>query len=551
MKLKSLITTSLLTLFSFQAYATEFNAIGGWSVNYDWMDKAINQTPATGGSCQNLQLDVYRNGFKVARETNYYLSVNASMAEWFQDLSLWASVGVGPVKDGFGIFFTQADTTQQINDVKSKKLPMKASEIAKWKVTDAAYWESFGGVSMYLGAGISPFSLSAFAVATGGWTNYLEKTGPNKVYVQRAKKTIRSISFGASVSFPSASHQRLVHAATGFSYEFTLNSPESIEAFERFMVGDLTKAQELAVFEDSGVMQIADSSARKVGFVNSIGVATPFIPVLSFRSSRERSFDVYEESSNWDENTERNHGIYVKQRRTRLFDKHLRESRSFTGGMTTKDVPDYLTGGREETESLYGTFSYHYESDWGQKLRLKRYIKRAQDFTGIKDVTCVNVPSVQNTLGYNQVKLDLKISDDYMRALIGLKGSTNRLFAQLEATALRYEAANAQSRPCDNDNRGMGNDRCTTNDPASVKSGIRTMKSLSAQMKAQYLKKDRTAFSKSVAKFAEQVWKSPSIFNAVYEKGKSCGQVLEFEVSGRRITRAYKTTGSEFGSNCL
>lgn len=550
MKLKSLFSTTLILLLSFQSHAVDLNPVGGWTVNYDWMDKAINQTPAIGGSCQTLQLDVYRDGFKVARETNYYLSVNASMAEWFQDLSLWASVGVGPVKDGFGIFFTTARNASEINDVKSKKLPMTEKELSKWKVSDAAYWESFGGVSMYLGAGISPFSLSAFAVATGGWTNYLEKTGPNKIYVQRSKKSIRSISFGASVSYPSASHQRLVHAATGFSYEFILDNDESIEAFERFMVGDLTKAQELGDIEGSGVMKIADSSSRKVGFVNSIGVATPFIPVLSFRASRERSYDLTEETSSWDENTEKNHGIYVKQRRTRLFDKHLRESRSFTGGMSTVDSPDYLTGGREEVQSLYGTFTYHYESDWGQKLRLKRYIKRAQEFTGIKDVTCVNVPSVSNTLGYNQVKLELKLSDDYMRTLIGLNGSVQQFYSNLERKALALEQANAKSRPCDNDERESGQYRCTTNDPDSVKSALRKMRSLSSELKAQYANGDRTGFSKNIAKFAEQVWKSPSVFQAIYEKGKSCGQELEFEVSGRRITKAYTKTNSEYSQNC-
>lgn len=529
---------SLLTLLSLtpaaQANDLDFTPLGGFTINYDWMDKVINQTPTPAGSCPTVQVDVYKKGFKVARETSYYLSVSANMSRWFENISMWAAVGTGPVKDGFGIYFTTADTPSQIGDVRSKKIPATKAELDRWKVRDSAYWESFGGVSFYLGAGIAPLSANVFTVATGGWTNFLEKTGPNKVYVERAKRNIKSISFGTSASYPGISHQRVAQAAKGFSYEFTLDTDENIEAFERFMVGDTTLAQELARYEDSGVVKISDTSARKTGFTNAFGMATPYFPILSFRVSRERSYDLFEDFNSWDENTQRDHGIYVSQRRTRLFDKHLREARKFVGGLETKDLPDYA-GGRNVNVETYGTFTYHYESDWGQQFRLRRYIKKLQDLTGVTQETCVNVPRLQNTLGYNQVLFEVRWSDEYLKGLMGLAESRTNLLVQLERDALRFEEQNAVATACPGDDAGMRN--CSSANPSSIKAKFRNLRGLFAQMRNHLQNTDNELYAKAMAKMAETVWSSPSVFQAFFQKGKVCGMNFSYEVSGRRITR--------------
>jgi hypothetical protein len=444
MKIKSALIASLMALsLTAQANNTDFTPLGGFTINYDWMDKVVNLTPAQGGNCPTLAVDQYKHGFKVARETSYYLSVSANISRWFEATGIWAAVGVGPVKDGFSIFFTTADHLNQIRDVRSKELPVTKAELDKWKVRDSAYWESFGGVAFYIGNGITPFSANIFTVASGGWTNFLEKTGPNKVYVERSKRNIKSISFGASVSLPTISHQRVVQAASGFSYEFTLDNEDSIEAFERFMVGDTTKAQELSQFADSGVVKISDTSSNRQGFVNSFGIATPYFPIFSFRRSRERSYDLYEDFNSWDENTQRDHGIFVRQRRSRIANKHKREARKFIGGLQTKDVPDYL-GGRLETVETYGTFTYHFEADWGQQFRLRNHVRRMQDFTGLASETCVKVPRLQNTLHYNQVLLEMKLEDSYLRELMGLGEGSSNLLVQLERDALRFDQDNAR-----------------------------------------------------------------------------------------------------------
>ena len=543
--------TMALALASFQSVAqTDFNPISTGTVNYDWMNKVVNLTPNKAGSCPVIGLDQYGKGFSVARETAYYLSISATMSRWYNDLELWTSVGVGPIKDGFGLFFTQADDWDEVLTAKTKKLPTTAAEIAKWKVSDGAYWESFGGVSFYLGTGIAPINIGSFIVAKGGWTNYLQKTGPQTVYVERAKNNIKSISFGAGISFPAASHQRLVQAATGFSYEFVLDNPESIEAFERFMVGDTTKAQDLSEFEGSGVMKISDTASRKVSFTNSIGVQTPFVPIISFRRSTERSYNTFEENSSWDENTEKNYGVYVKQKRSRLLTKHLRESRTFLGGIMNKDFPDYTTGGRTLSDNLYGTFTYHYESNWGQEIRLDKYVERAQRFTGITEETCVKVPEINNTLGYNQVKLEMKWSNEYIAAILGLNTPNTNLFADINRLALNNEKETAAKAVCDQDDAQFGDTHCQKSNPAKVSSDVRTLSQLAAKMKTFYKSDDRAQYARHAAKFGEIVWKSPALFYAFFEKGKECGQEFNYEVSGTRLNQHIVAEKYDYSANC-
>lgn len=551
--MKYAFLTMLLALSSVSAFAqTDFSPINTATVNYDWMNKVVNLTPNRKGSCPAIGLDNYGHGFSVARETAYYLSVSASMSRWYNDLSLWTSVGVGPVKDGFGIYFTNASDWDEVITAKSKKVPNTAAEIAKWKVSDGAYWESYGGVSLYLGTGISPINVGAFTVVKGGWTNYLQKTGPQTVYVQRLNSKVKSITFGVGAYYASAGHQRQIQAAAGASYEFVLNTPDSIEAFERFMVGDNTKAQDMSEYEGSGVMKIADLTSGKVSRVNSIGIATPFIPLISFRASTDRSYDYYEENSSWDQKTEKNHGIYVKQRRSRAIGLHLRESRTFVGGITNKDYPDYSTGGRVLTDSIYGTFTYHYESDWGQERRLDKYVRRAQRFTGISNETCVKIPEINNSLKYNQVRVEMKWSNEYMKAILGLTGSNKNLLSDVRRLALQNETEMAAKTVCDEEDALYGEAHsCQKSNPAKVSKDLTEVSKIASKMKSLYQENKRSEYARHAAKLGEIVWKSPALFYAFFEKGKDCGQEFTYEVSGMRLNQHKIVEKYEYSESCL
>lgn len=551
MKFCLLLMTSLL--LNPLANADSITTGNGGNINMDWMNKVINKTPANPGSCPSLEVDTYRDGFKVARQRSFWGSYGVSASKWFPKDELWASVGVSPLKNSFGILSSNVDTLEQVDQTAAKKLPYEASEVANWRISDSAYWESQGGVSFYVGAGIDPVQVGIFAVATGGWVNYLEKTGNTKVYVERAHKNIKSVAFSAGISFPNFSVEKIVEDSTGYSYEFNLDQPSTVEAFERFMAGDTTKAQELTKIKNSGVTKISDTLGRRQAFSKNFGVSTPIIPLISFKMKSEQSFDHSEETSVWDEKISKDYGMYVKQRSTRILGLHRQVVRSFMGGKSVKDLPNFETENtRSVTENLFGTFKYSYQSDFGQEHRLRSYISQVSQLTGLDRETCVSVPSLQNTLGFNQVVLEVKWKDAYVREILGL-GRTPGVLNKVKALALSYEAKRSAQDNCSQYSNFYGADsydnNCDSNSDVAVSAVFAKLNGYAKTLKTSYTT-DKKLFAQTMAKFGQEIWKSPFAFKAFFEVGKACGQDFTFEVSGQRITQHLNAQKFEYSEAC-
>lgn len=543
-------TLSVFSIFLNVAHANaDITPGSSWAINYDWMDTIINKTPAQLGACPQLEVGLYKSGFKVARQKSFYGSVGSSGSKWFPRDQIWTAVGIGPIKNSFGIYFSDIDNLDKLTQEKQKKLPQTADEIAKWKVSDSAYWESQGGVGLYLGGGTFPFEIGVFAVATGGWANYLQKTGPNKVYVEMSKKYIKSVSFDAGVTYPNISIGKVKESSMGFAYQFTLDDQENIEAFERFMAGDTTKAEDLSKFKDSGVSKFSNMSEDRTALATSWGVSFPFIPILTFRSSKERAYDHVEENSVWDEKVVKDRGIYVKQRNIRIVGNHLKESRSFIGGRTLIDLPTESSA-RNITEKLFGNFKYTYQSDGGQERRLRKYVSRVKALTGLAGETCVTVPSSTDSLDFNQVVLEVNWSDSYVREIIGLGKTNGKLLAQIKNSAKKLYALKSNTDICKVQDGDNYDDTCNLSSNSSIDNSFKNLDEYSKGMKKSY-SNDKKEFARNLAKFGEEVWKSPFIFKAFFERGKTCGQEFKYEVSGQRITRHQLSQKFAFTDSCI
>ena len=522
----------------------------GWYLNYDWLDQVVNQTPVRDGACPEVDTDRYRDGFRTAMQTSFYGNVSASISRWFPHPELWASFSVGPMVNNFGIISSNITSLSQVQAEKAKKLPLTVQELSKWKVKDSAYWESQGGLAFYMGAGIDPVSVGVFAVATGGWANYLEKTGEDKVYVERAKKYVKSVDVGGGVSLLSVGAETEVEKANGFNYEFTLNNSAAQEAFERFMAGDTTKAYELSQIEGSGAKKIADTSLTKFGRSFGVSLSTPFIPVISLRSSTGKDYNHEEELSIWDEHVVKDYGVYTKQSSSRFGGLHTKKATSFKGGATTTDVG---TGTDKKTTSVfYGQFKHAYQADWGQEGRLRGQVDYALDISGTKGMpeTCVRVPDTDGSLGYNQVILQMNLSDQYMREIVGMGTSGPSFLAKLEYQATAMDAQARRDADCDSPydhNNQAANPACSR---PSVSSGFSTIRKAAAQIKAS-VGKNKNAFSQAMANFGGAVWSNPAIFRVFLEKGRNCGMDFSLEVSGQRLSRFNRASHYDYNDRCV
>lgn len=552
MKLKHFVSSLTMGAVLFSGMAVADTAGSTGMLNYRWMNAVVNKTPVEASACPEINTDVYGKGFQVALRSSFYGSVAAIGSRWFPNSEIWSSVGVGPIKNDFAILSSNINHISELAAEKEKKLPDNLDEVNRWKVSDSAYWESNGGVSMYVGAGISPIDVGLFAVATGGWVNYFQKTGPNRVYVEMQKKKIRSLSFGVGIGRPNIAVDRDFESQKGYAFEFVLDNQKSIEAFERFMAGDMTVAQELSKNERSGVNKISNMSETYSSWARTFGISTPFIPVLAFKASTGTAYNTAEELSVWDESVIKDTAIYTKQKSLFMAGTQINEARSFVGGKITKDAPGI--NGRNQSETLFGNFKYSYQSNWGQEKRLRKYINKVKGLTGLVDETCATVPAFQDSLGYNQVVLEMNWSNEFVQELAGLKTakSNTLLLGKIKAAALNYQADKAVSALCtvtENDSNDLADDACVQNSPEYVNAIFSNLEKFSNNMNKSF-SSDKKEFNKNLAKFGQEVWKSPSVFKAFFERGKLCGQDFKFEVSGQRLTRHAINQKFNFSASC-
>jgi hypothetical protein len=548
-KLKQISATfSLGALFlSSSAFAATAGSTG--VLNYRWMNAVINKTPVVAAACPEINTDLYGSGFQVTSKRSFFGNVAAVGSKWFPKDEIWSSVGVGPVKNDFSLISSTVDRLSDVDDLKDKRLPNSFDEVNRWRVSDSAYWEDEGGVSLYVGAGISPIDIGIFTIATGGWTNFLQKTGPNRVYVERQKKKMRSVNFGVGIGRPSVGVEKSFANQKGYAYEFVLDNHQNIEAFERFMAGDMTKAQDLEKKERSGVSHISSLEDTTSGWSRAFGISTPFIPILSFKASTGTSYSESQESTVWDEQILKDTGAYVKQRNVFLAGKQLNESRTFYGGKIVKDAPS--VEGRLKTEAAFGNFKYAYQSNWGQEKRLRKYVNKVKALTGITSETCARVPSFDDTMGFNQVVLEMNWSDEYIQEIAGLRpnSSSTNFLKKIKAKALKYSGEQGLLSYCSTNDDDQYDEACSQVPAESVNTVFANLETYAKNMKKA--QGDRKEFAKNLTKFGQEVWKSPFVFKAFYERGKLCGQQFRFEVSGARLTRHSLDNKYTYSSACV
>lgn len=530
------------------AYANDNVSFGyGWALNYDWLDQIVNLTPAPAGNCPTLNIDVYRDGYKIALERSFYASITPAISYWFPRDEVWTAIAVGPMKNNFGVTFSTIKSMNELQAEKAKKLPVTGQELSRWKVKDSAYWESQGGVAFYLGVGKEAVGLSVYAVASGVWANYLEKTGPNTVYVERQKKDVKTIAYGGGVMRLMLTTEQAFEKAKGLTYEFTLKNSEATSAFERFMAGDATKALELSTIANSGVTKIADTSGSRIGRTFGATLATPFIPVIAFKGSSGKDANIEEEITIWDEQIVKNYGVYKKESSSRLVSAHRKKATSFKGGVVKMEVGQ--GSNTKYTEKFYGNFKHAFQADWGQEGMLRNEINHVYNISGLKSEPemCVNVPNLKKTLGYNQTLLHVNYSDEYMREIFGYGYSSDRLLKEIEDQAKRIDYNARLAEGCDlYDNNQNNSPVCRA---TSVYSAFSTIRKSIAQVRKAY-GSDNNAFAFGMANFGKAVWSNPSVFKAFFEKGKECGIDLEFEVSGQRLSRFNKSKKYSYTNAC-
>lgn len=483
---------------------------------FDYLPGAINleKNLTSNSNCINIELNE-KGPFQYNIVKSYSVSLGIGQSFWFPDAGQWAVIGLAPNKSSYVSFFGVADTKDKLDSVKSRKLPKNHQKLDGWIKGDAAFWDSAGGVAFNIGTGIVPFHAGTTFVAKGSWSHYVEKTGDNTVYVGVTKRKIRNISLSAGVSYLGASATKISESADGLSYELDLSTPEVQEAYNDLVKGKFTTVQDLESQEHPGVTKIADISKFKKGYTNSFGSGTPYMPLISFSSNRERSYEGELQEFAWEASDDLHQGIYAKEFRYRIIGLHHKSRMSFHGGEELKKSMDWDTGNQIEKLNSFAKFNYHYEADFGRDNKLSRAISKFFKRTNLEDFVCVNIPDIDDSLSYHQIKLDIEWSDSMTKSFIkdGLNWSEiSKTFKSKDRKILKK------------------------------------IQKLQSELSLSNKKED---IANSWSKIGKLIWSSEDIFKLFFEIGINCDQTATFEISGLELSRIQKNLNGIKSNNCL
>lgn len=484
-------------------------------LDIDFIPGFINnqKNPTSEDSCPTVELATVDEGYRFNIVKSYYASVGAGTSSWFPELGQWTSAGLGLIKSSYVGYFGNVLPGQDKKEVrKTRRIPRKAEKLAPWNVGDAIFWDSTGGVSFNIGTGISPFYVGANFVAKGSWSHYVEKTGPNKVYVGVNKKKIRSLGLSGGISYLGASQNRIKEWATGLSYELDLTSPEVQEAYADLVRGRFNNVQELEAANHPGVTKIGDLEKFKVGFTRGYGSGLPYVPLLSFRRSKARHAEVESQVFTWEASEKTNKGIFLKNHNYRIVGLHHKRLHSFEAGVKEIEEMDWDNDRKVQRNEEFANLVYKYEADFGRDNKLGRAFKKFKKVTGQNH--CLNIPDIDQSIGFNQIEYKLSWSKEMINSFKKNYLSWTQNMRLEESLSKRLTKIN----------------------------------DLREELNKE---EDKVERSKIWSKIGEKIWKKPEVFTFFKNKIEECGGKISFEVSGENIKKIYTESSYEAKESCL
>ncbi|MCP4914171.1 MAG: hypothetical protein GY909_13750 [Oligoflexia bacterium] len=471
------------------------------------------ENPTSLDECPTVELADSNEGYDFNIVKNYYVSLGAGKSSWFPELGQWANAGLSLIKGSYVGYYGTMLPNQTKKEIKeTRRIPRKAEGLEPWNVGDAVFWDSQGGVSFNIGTGISPFHVGANFVAKGSWSHYVEKTGPNKIYVGVTKRKIRSMAIQGGISYLGASANKIKEWATGLSYELELDTPEVREAYKDLVKGRFNAIQELEAAEHPGVNKIADIEKYKTGFSRSYGSGLPYIPLLSFRRSKERHAEVEDLIFAWDATQKTSKGIYVKSHNYRIVGLNHKRTHNFEAGHKDIEEMDWQNNRRVKRKEEFSNFTYKYEADFGRDNKLGRAFKKFKKVTGLNH--CLNIPDIDQSIGYNQIEYKLSWSKEMINSF------KMNFLAWTENMRLEE----------------------------SLSKKLAKINELREELNQE---EDNIKKSKIWAKIGEKIWKKSEVFSFFKNKIEECGGKISFEVSGENIKKIYTESSYEAQESCL
>tara|TARA_R110000868_G_scaffold154736_1_gene380910 strand:+ start:27817 stop:29472 length:1656 start_codon:yes stop_codon:yes gene_type:complete len=487
-----------------------------------------------------------KDGYYMEIEKSYSGSFMSSHSWWFPEQTQWAVAGLGPTASRYVMFMGTALGEDAIKNFKKKKIPLRKDELDEWQKGDAVFWNSEGGVAVGLGTGISPFHIGTKYTVKGSWAHYVEKTGPNKVFVSLINRRVQSISVSGGILYLGGGVDSIKEKIKSRSYEIEIVDEAHEIAYRKFLKGDEDALIELIDNGSENVTPIEVIESKKMARELAAGMANPIFPVLSWRVSNSSSRQMEHGEASWGTVRDKFWGVYSWQAKYRAIVLDFRKYKQFMAGTQLAKQPNYDNGGFDDVQTYFGSLEYIFEADHGREGRVNNQFDNFIETTGLHQY-CINVPDIESTLRYHNINHKIDFSGSFIKRLIeSSKQGLVESAMQAKSGEIILKMINEnQKAACGKSDI----EKCSAKLANQADKAIASLaKELEDLGQTQLNSLD---MGKAFSLVGRKVSSNPLLYRLFYEEGKKCGMDVHFEVSGRKLTRMVKTESFEESLNCF
>jgi len=530
------IVSIALGMSATQAWAAPNVSRPSYFLSFDYGDKVINLTPQNYNSVSDtLVYGDYASGFRVTKFSVISAGYGGKIIWFYSNVtglspSTWSVVGLTPFA-GSGVASVKfAANMKDAQAMEAGSPPLSADELKSWSNGDYSYNDTFGGIIFFAQIGIGGVygpGIGPVYVARGNFDVYVEKVDADHAFVRLTHTKLQDLSLQAGDAFVTVSLETYKKVADSMSYMIKTSDPEGAKAYNDLVRGNVAAIQMLSTHPaTSDIVKKWDKyTGQEIGHMTNLYLGIPIIAYWTWTAGK--IYELYDTQLLYNGTRSIvNYGIYLKERRFKLFNNHTQRSQVFYGATVDNKTMD----DQPISKGYFGQYSWIADNTNSSQKNLQKVLADLVKKTGLQELT-VNVPAAKD-LDY--VKVEFRATFDEAATLKLIKSSQEHSLdrtAEIAVNrALNYFATDADTSDlCANDE---DQDACQERTVTETRDAVQDMyKALAALDKA--IKSDDTkGFVQAYAELGKAVLKNSFVF-------KTC-----LDMAGEGVTMDYSILGT-------
>jgi hypothetical protein len=373
-------------------------------------------------------------------------------------------------------------------------------------------------------------SVGVAKISQGTYQTLVQKMDETNVLVRITKLHVDTLSVQAGATVVSVGASKFEQLSNGMSYKIDISSEHGKMAYHDLIHGNVAAIEKLTEQKVDYVKKWDSLTSKQMGRMKNFFFGLPI--VLNTTTSEGKIYEVdHGNVYNQGLKTKAHYAVYLKDKKTKVFNKHFEKTQSFYGAFY--DVSNEKN--EKKTSGHFGQFKWSAETDASTNRRLGNAIEDLVKITGIRDPLLVNLPD-ERKLGYTDIDFSMTITEEQTKKMI----SNAEMYGQQKVAKSAAEKAKAYFSILD-DSDGI----CTVASPGRTQNncesiiadqsynGAEEMVSKLLLMKKYW--NDEKLFVKHYADFGKIMARNQFLFQTAIDLA-GANVTMNYSIQGRNIS---------------